>query len=149
MVREGKNMKYFIIDNATQTIVNAILVDPDNLPDVGDGYSLSETGGNIGDVLVDGEWVAPQPDPAEALAAERDKMVCSRLQGRLVLGEATCNALDAMAADDATPWAMRQTIQNAIEWSRTSQAMTELGYLLGYSDTEMDDLFRLAMTVDV
>ena len=142
-------MKYFIIDNATQTIVNAILVDPDNLPDVGDGYSLSETGGNIGDVLVDGEWVAPQPDPAEALAAERDKMVCSRLQGRLVLGEATCNALDAMAADDATPWAMRQTIQNAIEWSRTSQAMTELGYLLGYSDTEMDDLFRLAMTVDV
>ena len=142
-------MKYFIIDNATQTIVNAILVDPDNLPDVGDGYSLSETGGNIGDVLVDGEWVAPQPDPAEALAAERDKMVCSRLQGRLVLGEATCNALDAMAADDATPWAMHQTIQNAIEWSRTSQAMTELGYLLGYSDTEMDDLFRLAMTVDV
>ena len=142
-------MKYFIIDNATQTIVNAILVDPDNLPDVGDGYSLSETGGNIGDVLVDGEWVAPQPDPAEALAAERDKMVCSRLQGRLVLGEDTCNALDAMAADEATPWAMRQTTQNPIEWSRTSQAMTELGYLLGYSDTEMDDLFRIAMTVDV
>jgi len=91
----------------------------------------------------------PPPDPAEALAAERAAMYCSRLQGRLVLGEATCDALDAIAADTATPWAMRQTINNAIEWRRTSQAMTELGYLLGYTDAQMDDLFRLAMTVDV
>ena len=89
------------------------------------------------------------PDPADLLATERAAMVCSRLQGRLVLGEATCDALDAMADDPETPWAMRQTIQNAIEWRRTSQAMTELGYLLGYTDEQMDDLFRLAMTVDV
>jgi len=90
-----------------------------------------------------------QADPTQLLAAERATMVCSRLQGRLVLGEATCNALDAIAADGLTPWAMRQTINNAIEWRRTSQAMTELGYLLGYTDAQMDDLFRLAMTVDV
>ena len=89
------------------------------------------------------------PTEAETLAAERAIMKCSRLQGRLVLGEATCDALDAIAVDDLTPWAMRQTIQNAIEWNRTSQAMTELGYLLGYPDTQMDDLFRLAMTVEV
>jgi hypothetical protein len=88
-------------------------------------------------------------DPTQLLAAERATMVCSRLQGRLVLGEATCTALDAIANDDLTPWAMRQTINNAIEWRRTSQAMTELGYLLGYTDAQMDDLFRLAMTVDV
>jgi hypothetical protein len=94
-------------------------------------------------------YVAPVIDPAEALAAERAAMSCSRLQGRLVLGEATCTALDAIANDDLTPWAMRQTINNAIEWRRTSQAMTELGYLLGYTDAQMDDLFRLAMTVDV
>jgi hypothetical protein len=94
-------------------------------------------------------YVAPVVDTAEALAAERAAMYCSRLQGRLVLGEATCDALDAIAADTATPWAMRQTINNAIEWRRTSQAMTELGYLLGYTDAQMDDLFRLAMTVDV
>jgi len=98
---------------------------------------------------LDGAWVEVLPDPALVLAAERTVMKCSRLQGRLVLGEATCTALDAMAADPATPWAMRQTIQNAIEWSRMSQSMTELGYLLGYTDTQMDDLFRLAMTVDV
>ena len=94
-------------------------------------------------------WSEVTPDPAEARAAERAAMACSRLQGRLVLGEATCNALDAIANDDLTPWAMRQTINNAIEWRRTSQAMTELGYLLGYTDAQMDDLFRLAMTVDV
>lgn len=89
------------------------------------------------------------PSEADLLATERAAMKCSRLQGRLVLGEATCDALDAIAADDLTPWAMRQTIENAIEWSRTSQAMTELGYLLGYTDAQMDDLFRLAMTVEV
>jgi len=98
---------------------------------------------------IDGVWVEVLPDPAELLAAERAAWKCSRLQGRLVLGEATCAALDAIAVDPATPWAMRQTIQNAIEWSRMSQSMTELGYLLGYTDTQMDDLFRQAMTVDV
>lgn len=98
---------------------------------------------------IDSAWVEVTPDPAELLAAERAAMKCSRLQGRLVLGEATCTALDAIAVDDLTPWAMRQTIQNAIEWNRTSQSMTELGYLLGYTDTQMDDLFRQAMTVDV
>ncbi len=99
----------------------------------------------------DGETFTPppEPDPAMTLAAERAGMTCSCLQGRLVLGEATCTAIDAMAADTATPWAMRQTILNAIEWRRTSQAMTELGYLLGFTDVQMDDLFRLAMTVDV
>jgi len=88
-------------------------------------------------------------DHAQLITTERATMVCSRLQGRLVLGEATCDALDAIAADTATPWAMRQTINNAIEWSRKSQAMTELGYLLGYDDAQMDDLFRIAMAVEV
>ena len=97
----------------------------------------------------DGAWVEVLPNAAIALAAERAAMKCSRLQGRLVLGEATCDAIDAIAVDDLTPWAMRQTILNAIEWNRTSQAMTELGFLLGYTEEQMDDLFRLAMTVDV
>lgn len=84
----------------------------------------------------------PPPDPRAA-------MVCSRLQGRLVLGPETCAAIDALAVDPATPWAMRETITNAIEWRRTSQAMTELGYLLGYGDDQMDELFIAAMDVAV
>ena len=130
-------------------VTNIIKVDPDNIPDWAQGWPDAD-GAEIGGTYANGAYgPAPQPDPAEALAAERATMVCSRLQGRLVLGEETCNALDAIANDDLTPWAMRQTIQNAIEWRRTSQAMTELGYLLGYTDEQMDDLFRLAMTVDV
>lgn len=89
--------------------------------------------------------IPPPPSTEEQRAA----MVCSRLQGRLVLGEAVCNAIDAIADDIKTPWAMRQTISNAIEWRRTSQSMTELGYLLGYTDDQMDDLFRKAMVVAV
>jgi len=36
-----------------------------------------------------------------------------------------------------------------IEWRRTSQTMDELGYLLGYTPEQMDDMFRVAMTVAV
>lgn len=90
---------------------------------------------------------APAPDAEAILNAEREAMKCSRLQGRLVLGEDVCAEIDAIADDPETPWAMRQTIQNSVEWSRTSQAMTELGYLLGYSDAEMDALFLQAMQV--
>jgi hypothetical protein len=76
-------------------------------------------------------------------------MVVSRLQGRLTLGLATVAALDAIATDPQTPWAMRETINNAAEWRRTSQAMDELGYVLGYFPDQMDALFRVAAQVDV
>ena len=85
----------------------------------------------------------------ESLAIDRENWKCSRLQGRLVLGEATCAAIDAIAEDPETPWAMRQTITNAIEWQRTSQAMVELAWVLGFTDEEMDALFQTAMTVEV
>lgn len=93
------------------------------------------------------EWVQ-RPMTAEELAAWRAGMVVTRLQGRLVLGEATCTALDAIAADPETPWAMRQTIMHAETWRRTSQAMDELGYLLGYSDAQKDALFLAAAAID-
>ncbi len=86
---------------------------------------------------------------ADALIAEQAGMVCSPLQGRLALGEATCAAIDAMADDPATPWAMRQAIRQAADWRRTSQTMDELGFLLGYTSAQMDDLFRLAKTITV
>lgn len=137
-------MKYAIIEQGIVTNI-ALAEKP-----MGDDWIEATVTAQIGGTW-DGKKFGPppEPDPAEALADERAGMVCSRLQGRLVLGEATCAAIDAMAADASTPWAMRQTILNAIEWRRTSQAMTELGYLLGYSDTQMDELFRVAMTVDV
>ncbi len=84
-----------------------------------------------------------------ALAAWRSTLKCSPLQGRLVLGEAMCAAVDAIAADPETPWAMRETILRAVEWQRTSEAMDELSWLLDVSAEEMDALFSVAVTVAV
>ena len=93
--------------------------------------------------------VTSEQSEQQKLSEARAGMKCSRLQGRLVLGEATCAAIDAIAEDPETPWAMRQTITNAIEWQRTSQSMVELAWVLGFTDEEMDTLFQTAMTVEV
>lgn len=92
------------------------------------------------------EWVQRAMTPEE-LAAWRKGMVVTRLQGRLILGETVCDQLDAIAADPETPWAMRQTILHAETWRRTSQAMDELGYVLGYTEEQKDALFLAAMAV--
>lgn len=84
---------------------------------------------------------------ATALAARRAAMIVSRLQGRLTLGPQVCARLDAIAADPDTPWAMREAIASAIEWRRDSQTITELGWLLGFSDDLMDRLFEAAARV--
>jgi len=150
-------MNYFYSQSTNGFYVEGLHKDmPDDVvsitdADRRDALTLQSEGGAIQANAI-GKPLVVMPTPptsTEVLAAERAAMKCSRLQGRLVLGEATCDALDAIAADPTTPWAMRQTIQNAIEWRRMSQSMTELGYLLGYTDTQMDELFRQAMTVDV
>jgi hypothetical protein len=100
--------------------------------------------------MIDWGQMETAEDRADAeTVARRASMVCSRLQGRLVLGPQVCAALDAVASDPATPWAMAETIRNAVTWHRTSQAIDELGYLLGYSAEAMDDLFDAARAVVV
>ena len=89
-------------------------------------------------------------DRSEAdLVARRAAMICSRLQGRLTLGSATCAALDAVANAAETPWAMRETILNAGQWQRNSQTMDELAWMLGFEPAQMDQLFEAAMQVFV
>lgn len=91
----------------------------------------------------------PEILAAAELRAKREAMVCSPLQGRLVLGEAICNALDDLVTDPLTPWAMRQTIDKALEWQRLSPTIDELGWLLGFTDLQMDGLFAAAMALDI
>jgi hypothetical protein len=88
----------------------------------------------------------PQPTAAEALAAARAAMICTPLQGKLTLGEAAWSAVEAWRDASAT-WAQRQIIDSALDWRRDSQNMQFFAYLLGYSDEQMDDLFRAAMQV--
>ena len=87
------------------------------------------------------------PSPAEILAAERAQMQCTRRQARIVLGQDTCAALDALADDPETPWAMRQTLLYAQTWERTAPEIDEIGWALGYDAEQIDALFRLASTI--
>lgn len=163
-------MTYIKLENGTPVAYSLRQLRRDNpdvsFPEVPDAYTLAGFGAyeytatpapevgaferavDDGFAQIDGAWVQKWRGE-DATDDVRASMRCSRLQGRLVLGPDTCAALDAMAADPLTPWAMRETITNSIEWNRTSEAMTELGYLLGYTPTQMDDLFRIAMTVRV
>ena len=84
----------------------------------------------------------PAPDP---LLEERKKMVCTVRQARIVLGETVCNQLDAMSNDPEVPWALRQTLKHATVWERTLPEIDEIGWALGYTNEQIDDLFRQAM----
>jgi len=102
--------------------------------------------------LAGGFWMlgyTGRDQTADELADERVQMVVSRLQGRLALGEEICGRLDAIAADPKTHWNMREVINGAPIWRRTSQEMEVLGYALGYTPEQMDALFRAALATDV
>jgi len=94
-------------------------------------------------------FVESDQSPEGLLILKRQSMKCSRLQGRITLGETVCESLDAIADDPTTPWAMREAIKNSVEWQRTSPTMDELGWLLGYTPEQMDTLFEQAVTVAV
>ena len=75
----------------------------------------------------------------------RARMVASRRQIRLALGEAGCAAMDAAANDLAYPWAIREQMKSAHEWHRTAQEIDEFGWIMGLSADEIDALFVQAM----
>ena len=137
-------MKKYLIDAATDTIINVVLVDPDNLPDAGAGFRLDDTGGNIGDVWNGSEWAAPA---GVALAAERAKMKCTRQQGKLALGATVWANVVALADDATTPWGLKVAVADTVEWDRMDEDMAALIWAMQLTDAQADDLFRLAMTL--
>nr|WP_309504271.1 hypothetical protein [uncultured Roseovarius sp.] len=130
-------------------VVNVVEVDPTAIPTVmADWPEVSESVG-IGWTF-DGEaFSEPVIDEAAALAAERAGMVCTPLQGKLVLGETAWGQIEDIVADPETPFAMRVAITSAVQWERNSQMIDELAWLMGLSDEQVDDLFRAAMQVAV
>lgn len=122
-------------------------------------------------VYVNGAWevqdlppaeVPPTPPtPEEALAAERASMSCTPMQGILTLGEANWNlVLDyrnntgAWVVSEVAPivtpttWAQKVIIDSAQTWVRGSQNIAFFQYLLNFTDSQVDDLFRVAATID-
>lgn len=95
---------------------------------------------------VGGDWTDPQPDPAVALASWRASAKCSPMQGKLALGPVEWAKIETYRDTEAT-WAQRVVIDSANEWRRNSQDIQFFGYLLGYTDEQMDALFKAAIQI--
>jgi len=90
-------------------------------------------------------WTDPVIDPAIALSQARAAMVISPLQGILTLGETEWGKV--LAYRETASWAEKVVIDGAQDWQRTSQNIAFFGYLLGYTDAQMDKLFIAAAQV--
>ena len=87
-----------------------------------------------------------QPSLEEVLAAERATMACTPMQGILALGEVNWGTI--LAYRDTASWQEKVIIDSAQTWVRNSQNIAFFQYLLGFTDTQVDDLFRTAMLID-
>jgi hypothetical protein len=106
--------------------------------------------------VIPSTWTPPPPTQAELDAAaaqkaaallesEREAMTCTRLQAMLALGETRWQVVTAAIA--AQPWEVRARFEDAAEWRRLNPLIAMLGgQVLGLTDTQLDDLFRLAAT---
>ena len=92
---------------------------------------------------------APEHTQEEQIITQRAGMVCTRLQGRLTLGEAEIARLDAFIDSFPNNWSLRQVVDNAVTWRRNSQDMVMLGFALNYSPDKMDETFIRAMAIEV
>ena len=87
----------------------------------------------------------PPPSPAAVIAQARAAMAISPLQGILTLGETEWGKV--LAYRETATWAEKVVIDHAGDWQRTSQNIAFFGYLLGYTDEQMDALFTAAAQV--
>ena len=88
---------------------------------------------------------AYQPTPEQVLSAWRATAKCSPMQGKLALGQAEWAKIEAYRA--TATWAEQVVIDSAQEWRRNSQDIQFFGYMLGYSDQQLDALFEAAMSI--
>lgn len=115
----------------------------------GDVVSPAFEGWSSGEYLLVPHTPAPPPqtDPAEALAAERAAMQCSRFQAKAALlsaGLLPQVEVEIAAADPMTQLAWLE----AVEYRRNSPTILALAAALDLSDEQVDDLFRAAMQIE-
>lgn len=82
-------------------------------------------------------WIEIQPVPES----------CTAFQGRLALGQARCQAIASMI--NMMPWESKQAWEYATTWKRKSDLLLSLGKAFNLTEEEVDDLFRLAVTLEV
>ena len=135
------NIKLAQIENGI--VANAIMVDPANIPDFcADWPEITE--GGKGWSYTNGVFTEPTIDTVAELANQRAQMVCSKMRGILTLGETKWGEVLTYRDLATTTWAERMTIDSATDWHRTSQEVQSIGYIVGYTDEQMDALFIAA-----
>lgn len=104
---------------------------------------IDATGARIGDTWNGASFVPP---PGPSVAQLRALILpISPLQGILTLGETEWNKV--LTYRDTASWAEKVIIDNASDWVRTSQNIAFFGFLLNYTDEQMDALFISAAQV--
>jgi hypothetical protein len=127
--------------DATNYLIPAGCV-TDTPPTLGDGQ-LAKWDGSAW-LLVDPPIA---PSPVELTIEQiRASMTCTQLQGQLAIGEALWGEVTTYR-DTHASWSERMIIDNSADWKRTGKLILLLGDMLGVTDLEMDDLFRLAVTL--
>ena len=122
------------------------------IPFTADPNDIEEHGRQIhADILASGAKIAPyepppDPDPAEALAREREGMVCSRFQAKAALLQAgLLDQVEAVLAE-ADPVA-KLAWADAVEFRRNSPTIAALAKSVDMTDEQVDDLFRAAKKI--
>jgi hypothetical protein len=77
----------------------------------------------------------------------RAGLSCTKMQGVLTLGEANWSKVMAFYTTDAT-WVQKAIIDSAANWERISENIAFFGYLIGFSDEQMDTMFAAAALVE-
>jgi hypothetical protein len=67
------------------------------------------------------------------------------MQGILTLGETAWGAV--LTYRETASWAEQMVIDSAQDWNRTSQNIAFFGFLLSYTDAQMDAMFIAAAQV--
>lgn len=124
---------------------------------VPDGLIKAPADGRYGVRWTGAEWVADAMSEARVdvflggpdlvLQSEREAMICARWQMILALGPDRWGAIMAYASSADAPWGLRVVIENAVEIIRLSETIDVLAWLIGFDDAQVDDLFRVAMSL--
>jgi hypothetical protein len=76
----------------------------------------------------------------------RAGQVVSAMQGILTLGETNWGKV--ITYRETASWPEQMIIDSAQNWRRTSQNIQFIGYLIGFSDDQMDTMFTAAALVE-
>lgn len=86
---------------------------------------------------------------AMALQQWREQTTCTPFQGKVALfNVGLLDDIEALVAGTTVDTVTKLAWANALEWRRTSPMIASLAAALGMTDTQVDDLFKAAQTIE-